>query len=121
MKKGYRVLVSAKKIRHIYYIGLRHHVLETHGFPVSYSRVIFMGMKEAVVRRLCTICQQRNIALNQLANISGVTPSTIYSFMRSDRKDIGIVTLKKLCDGLEISMEEFFHDSSFESLGPELK
>ena len=80
-----------------------------------------MGMKEAVVQRICTICQQRNIALNQLANISGVTPSTIYNFMRSDRKDIGIVTLKKLCDGLEISMEEFFHDSSFENLGPEVK
>ena len=78
-------------------------------------------MKEAVVNRIRSICQQRNIALNQLANLSGVTPSTIYSFMRSERKDIGIVTLKKLCDGLEISVEEFFNDPSFANLGPELQ
>ena len=121
MKKRYFAYISTEKIRHFYYSILRHHVLEMYLFPVSYNRVIFMGMKEAVVQRICAICEQRNIALNQLANISGVTPSTIYSFMRSDRKDIGIVTLKKLCDGLEISMEEFFNDLSFENLGPEVK
>lgn len=79
-----------------------------------------MGIKEAVVNRIRTICEQRNIAVNQLANLSGVTPSTIYSFMRTSRKDVGIVTLKKLCDGLEISVEEFFSDPSFTELGPEV-
>ena len=80
-----------------------------------------MNAKDAVVSRIKDICKQRNIKLNELANISGITPSTIYSMTDESRRDISILTIKKLCDGLDISLTEFFNDSIFESLEQEIK
>ena len=59
-----------------------------------------MNAKDAVVKRIISICKQRNIKLNELANISGITPSTIYSMTDESRRDISILTIKKICDGL---------------------
>lgn len=59
--------------------------------------------------------------LNELAVRSGVTPSTVYSMMDPRRRDVSIVTIKLLCDGLEISLEEFFSGPEFEKLDQELK
>ena len=67
-----------------------------------------MSVKDAVVERFQNICNERNIKINELANCSGVTPSTAYSMMDKTRRDISIVTIKKFCDGLEISLGEFF-------------
>ena len=80
-----------------------------------------MNAKDAVVSRIIDICEQRNIKLNELANISGITPSTIYSMTDESRRDISILTIKKICDGLDISLTEFFNDSIFESLEQEIK
>ncbi len=80
-----------------------------------------MNAKDAVVSRIKDICEQRNIKLNELANISGITPSTIYSMTDESRRDISILTIKKICDGLDISLTEFFNDSIFESLEQEIK
>ena len=80
-----------------------------------------MVVKQAVVERFLELCQQRNIRPNELATRSGVTPSTVYSMLDQRRKDISIVTIKKLCDGLDISLAEFFNTPEFASLEQEIK
>lgn len=80
-----------------------------------------MGVKEIVVKRFIDLCQQRRIALNELATSSGVTPSTVYSMVDPSRKNISIVTIKKLCDGLDITLGEFFSTKEFDELEQEIK
>ncbi|MCR4599474.1 MAG: helix-turn-helix domain-containing protein [Acetatifactor sp.] len=80
-----------------------------------------MNVKDAVAKRFQQICKERNMTLNELANLSGVTPSTLYSMMDERRRDISIITIKKFCDGLEMPLDEFFHDKIFEELEPEIK
>lgn len=79
-----------------------------------------MSVKEAVLKRINEICNDRGIAVNKLANLSGITPSTVYSVFDIDRKDIGIVLIKKICDGLEITLQDFFTSEIFDSLEQEL-
>jgi len=55
-----------------------------------------MSVKDVVAERFKNLCEERKIKINELANISGVTPSTAYSMMNSDRRDVSIVTIKKL-------------------------
>ena len=80
-----------------------------------------MVVKQAVVDRFLEICRQRKIKPNELANLAGVTPSTVYSMLDERRKDITIVTIKMLCDGLEITLGEFFSTAEFDALEQELK
>lgn len=80
-----------------------------------------MNVKDATVIRFKEICRQRGIAINELAVLSGVTPSTAYSMLDSSRRDISLITVKKFCDGLDISLEEFFTSEIFENLEPEIK
>ena len=80
-----------------------------------------MNIKTAVVKRLKKICKARKIKLNALANLSGVTPSTVYSIFDDERKDMGVVVLKKLCDGLDMTITEFFDDDIFRNLEQEIK
>jgi len=60
-------------------------------------------------------------SINELANLSGVTPSTAYSMMAKKRRDVSIVTIKKFCDGLDITLGEFFSTPEFDRLEQELK
>ena len=76
---------------------------------------------EIVVKRFKELCDARNIKLNELANISGVTPSTAYSMMDGKRRDVSIITIKKFCDGLGISLGEFFSTPDFDSLEQEIE
>lgn len=78
-------------------------------------------VKDIVVARFAQICQERKITLNELAVRSGVTPSTVYSMFEEKRRDVSIVTIKKLCDGLDISLKEFFSAPEFENLEQEIK
>lgn len=77
-------------------------------------------VKDAVVQRFQALCAVRNIRYNELAVRSGVTPSTVYSMMDPKRKDLSILTIKKLCDGLEITITEFFDDEIFLTLEQEI-
>lgn len=79
------------------------------------------AVKNAVVQRFKNICKDRGIATNELANISGVTPSTVYSLFSRERQNVSITTIKILCDGLEISLGEFFSSPEFDSLEQELE
>lgn len=80
-----------------------------------------MIVKQAVVARLMDICKQRNIKPNELATLSGLTPSTVYSVLDNRRKDISIVTIKKLCDGLDLTLGEFFSAPEFDALEQEIR
>lgn len=80
-----------------------------------------MRMKEAIVMRFQAICRERNIKYNELATLSGVTPSTVYSMMDNSRKDISVVTVKKLCDGLDMTISEFYSDPIFCNLEQEIQ
>ena len=79
-----------------------------------------MNMKEAIVKRFQQLCQERDINYNELAVISGVTPSTVYSMMDVRRKDVSAVTVKKLCDGLGLSISQFYNESIVEYLEQEI-
>lgn len=80
-----------------------------------------MDIKDVIVERFITLCNSRNIKINELANLSGVTPSTAYSMMDKRRRDISIRTIKKFCDGLDITLGEFFSTPEFDRLEQEIK
>lgn len=73
-----------------------------------------------VAERFKQLCDERKIKINELANLSGVTPSTAYSMMDESRRDISISTIKKFCDGLEITLGEFFSTPEFDNLEQEI-
>ena len=80
-----------------------------------------MTVKDVVANNFRSLCQKRGIKPNELANLSGVTPSTVYSLLDEKRRDVSIITIKKLCDGLGITLGEFFSTPEFESLDQEIK
>ena len=80
-----------------------------------------MNTKEAVAKRIIELCSEKNIAINALANISGVPPSTIYSMLNQKSQNPGIVSLKKLCDGLDITIRDFFNSPIFDDIEQEIK
>lgn len=80
-----------------------------------------MRTKEAIANRILQLCERRHIAVNELASISGVSPSTVYSILNEKSKNPGAVTLKKLCDGLEITLGEFFSTPEFDALEQEIQ
>ena len=80
-----------------------------------------MRTKEAVAQRILELCRERNIAVNALANISGVSTSTIYSMLNQKSQNPGVVSIKKICDGLEITVREFFDSPLFDETEQEIK
>lgn len=80
-----------------------------------------MGIYQAVVNRINNLCKEREITPNALSYMSGVSQSTIKSILNGESKNPGIVTLKKLCDGLDINIIEFFNTEDFANLEQELK
>ena len=80
-----------------------------------------MDTREAIANRIIQLCNERHIAINELANISAVAPSTVYSILNQRSQNPGAVTIKKLCDGLEITLGEFFNTPEFDALEQEIQ
>lgn len=80
-----------------------------------------MTVKEAVVARFEEILRERKIRANELAVRAGVTPSTVYSMLDGRRKELSINVIKKLCDGLDMSLGEFFSARVFDELEQEIR
>ena len=80
-----------------------------------------MNTKEAVAKRIIELCEERGLAVNALANISGVPPSTVYSMLNQKSKNPGVVSIKKLCDGLQITVRTFFDSELFEETEQEIR
>ena len=80
-----------------------------------------MLIKEAIEKRIIELCNERRIAINALANISGVSPSTVYSILNEKSQNPGVCSIKKICDGLDISIRQFFDSDLFDGLEQEIK
>ena len=80
-----------------------------------------MKAYEAVAIRIQELCKERNITINGLANISAIPPSTVKNIIYGVSKNPGISTIKILCDGLDISLIEFFNADVFRHLEQEIE
>ena len=80
-----------------------------------------MTIREAISQRLLGLCSERNISINALALMSAVPPSTLKNIISGVSKNPGSVTIKKLCDGLDITIIEFYDHKLFANLEPEIK
>lgn len=80
-----------------------------------------MKIKDAIVERFEQLCAEQNIKYTTLATKAGVTPSTIYSMRNPKRRDISLITVKKLCDGLGVSIADFFDDDMFRHIPQEIE
>lgn len=80
-----------------------------------------MNTKQAVATRIKQLCAKKGLSVNALANLCGLPPSTIYSMLNEKSQNPRVVSIKKICDGLEISVREFFDSDLFDSLEQEIK
>ena len=80
-----------------------------------------MNVKEAVAARFQEIMKERNMRANELATRSGVTPSSVYSMLDPRRKEVSVNLVKKLCDGLDMTLGEYFSAPVFDELEQEIQ
>ena len=80
-----------------------------------------MNIGEAVRRRILELCREEEITVNKLATVSGITQSTLNNIVSGRNNSATISTIKKTCDGLNISIEEFFHSELFRDLEQEVR
>lgn len=80
-----------------------------------------MKIQQAVSSRLIELCKERDITVNALSRLSAVPPSTLKNIIYGVSQNPGVVTIKMLCDGLDISIEEFFSDDIFRGLDQEIE
>lgn len=80
-----------------------------------------MNTRKTIANRIIALCSQNQITINELANISGVSPSTLKNILYGKSNNPGVVTIKMLCDGLGITLGEFFSTPEFDSLEQEVK
>ena len=79
-----------------------------------------MNTREAIAARILELCRERGITPNGLSNISAVPQATIKSIRNGESQNPGTVTIKKLCDGFEITLGEFFSTPEFDTLEQEI-
>jgi len=77
--------------------------------------------REAIVNRIRELCDDREWKMNKLSNEAGVPPSTVKNIMNGTSRNPGVVTVKKLCDAFEITLDEFFATAEFRNLEQEIK
>lgn len=80
-----------------------------------------MNIGEAVRLRIAELCRERQITINKLSTICGITQSTLNNIISGRNNSTTISTLKKICDGLEISISYFFASDIFENLEQEIQ
>ncbi len=80
-----------------------------------------MTVGNVVRERILQLCQERGISINKLCGISGVTQSTVNNIISNRNNSATVATIKKLCDGLGITLGEFFSTPEFDALEQELK
>ena len=80
-----------------------------------------MTIGEGVRLRILELCVQRNISVNKLSGMSGITQSTLNNIVSGRNRSATVSTVKKICDGLEISIREFFEGELFDDLEQEVQ
>ena len=77
---------------------------------------MFMTIGDATRTRILKLCKERNITINKLCTLSGITQSTIDNFMRGNTKNLTLQTLLYICERLNIKIIDFFNDNLFDNL-----
>jgi transcriptional regulator with XRE-family HTH domain len=80
-----------------------------------------MTTGEALSQRILFLCRERDLSVNKLCTLSGVTQSTVNNLLSGRNTSATVSTIKKLCDGLEITLGEFFSTPEFDNLEQEIK
>ena len=80
-----------------------------------------MNIGEAVRKRILQLCYERNISINKLSTMSGITQSTLNNIVSGRNHSTTVSTIKKMCDGLGISIQDFFSSDFFSDLEQEIK
>ena len=80
-----------------------------------------MDTREVISKRVRQLCDERNVTPNGISYIAGIPQSTVKSILNGESKNPGTVTIKKLCDGFEITLGQFFSTSEFDNLEQEIK
>ena len=74
-----------------------------------------------MANRFVALCAERRLSFNALARLSAVPPTTVKNILNGSSRNPGIVTIKKLCDGLDITLIEFFDTEEFRALEQEIQ
>lgn len=80
-----------------------------------------MRVNEAVKLRILELCKQNNITVNKLCTICGITQSTLNNIISGRNATTTVSTIQKICDGLEITILDFFSSPLFDNLEQEIK
>ena len=80
-----------------------------------------MTLKEAIIQRIFKLCDERGLTINKLSTVCGMTQSTINNIVNGRNKSVTTSTVKKICDGLGITITDFFDDPLFQDLEQEIK
>ena len=80
-----------------------------------------MNTREYVVKRILELCDQKRLTINGLARLSALPPSTLKNIINGTSQNPGVVTLKKICDGLDISLIDFFDTAEFRAVEQEIR
>ena len=80
-----------------------------------------MRIGQAVKQRILNLCEERGITVNRLATISGITQSTLSNITSNRNNSVTVSTVQKLCDGLDITIIEFFDDDLFRHIEQEIQ
>ncbi len=80
-----------------------------------------MNIGEAIKLRILELCRENRITVNRLSTLSGITQSTLSNITGGRNNSTTISTIKKICDGLEISVQDFFRSELFDNLEQEVK
>ena len=80
-----------------------------------------MNIGEATRLRIKELCKEKSITLNKLSTVCGITQSTLNNIASGRNNSTTLSTVKKICDGLEISIKDFFSSDIFDNLEQEIK
>lgn len=78
-----------------------------------------MNISRAISLKLLKIIREKDITVNKLANICCLTQSTVDSLLNGKSKNPKLLTIVRICDGLNLSMTEFFDDELFNNIDRE--
>mgnify|MGYP000922268477 CR=1 FL=1 len=80
-----------------------------------------MDVVQAIRNRILQLCADRNLTINRLATLSALPPSSVKNIIYGKSQNPKIITIKCLCDGLDITLGEFFSTEEFDRLEQEIK
>lgn len=80
-----------------------------------------MDTSTAIKNRILQLCEEQHLTINRLANMSAIPPSSLKNILYGKSQSPKVITIKLLCDGLNITLGEFFSTPEFNSLEQEIR